>query len=140
MSGEEPEHVQDDKPCKTQTGHASEHNPARVAGGLPLWYNVQHVKSAKAPIAECFSSGRLVNFMRKSALRGDAYCVPSYAFPFGHTSRLDRTYSEHRLFAHGMELCNVNRVHRKECLCQLECIGLPRRSVQRAIGGLVFAR
>ena len=75
------------------------HDPARVAGGLPFCYNVQHVKSAKAPIADCFSSGRLVNFMRESALRGDLYCVPSYAFPFGHTSRLRRDHAGEPSFA-----------------------------------------
>ena len=75
------------------------HNPARVAGVLPFCYNVQHVKSAKAPIADCFSSGRLVNFTRESALRGDFYCVPSYAFPFGHTSRLRRDHAGEPSFA-----------------------------------------
>ena len=75
------------------------HNPARVAGVLPFCYNVRHVKSAKAPIAECFSSGRLVNFTRESALRGDTHGVPSYAFPFGHTSRLRRDHAGGLLLA-----------------------------------------
>ena len=74
------------------------HNPARVAGSLPFCYNVQHVKSAKAPIADRFSSGRLVNFIRESALRGDVYCVPSYAFPSGYPSRHDRTCTRRRFF------------------------------------------
>ena len=86
------------------------HNPARVADGLPLCYNVQHVKSAKAPIADCFSSGRLVNFARESALRGDVYYVPSYAFPFGHTSRLRRDHAGEPFFA-----CRqIGNEHKKE--------------------------
>ena len=90
------------------------HNPARVADGLPFCYNVQHVKSAKAPIADCFSSGRLVNFTRESALRGDVYYVPSYAFPFGHTSRLDRTCTRHRLFVPLRTACKVTRGRDKQ--------------------------
>ena len=75
------------------------HNPARVACVLPFCYNVQHVRSAKAPIADCSSSGRLVNFTRESALRGYIYCVPSHAFPFGHTSRLRRDHAGEPSFA-----------------------------------------
>ena len=67
------------------------HNPARVACVLPFCYNVQHVKSAKAPIADCSSSGRLVNFTRESALRGTFIVFPRMRFPSGIPVASDET-------------------------------------------------
>ena len=99
MSGEEPEYVQDDKRHKTRTGHASDVPPREGCGrfAVLLQYSSHEKReSAYRGLLLVWKTGNLREGERST--KGHFY-VPSYAFPFGHTSRLRRDHAGEPSFA-----------------------------------------